>query len=128
MTGFLALDGEDQYAQRRDDADGEILNLTHLSRYTINDKALELELLGMFREQLQFQTQMLAAAENAEDWNIAAHSLKGAARSIGAERISRSACALEKAGHDCPDACKREMLAELDRHVSDCLQAIEKML
>lgn len=75
-TGDFAA-GEERDAQRP-------LDLVHLSRYTLGNRGLEAELLGLFRVQAELYAERLATAENDKDWKDTAHSLKGSARGLGA--------------------------------------------
>jgi len=75
-TGDFAAD-EERDAQRP-------LDLVHLSRYTLGNRGLEAELLGLFRVQAELYAERLATAESDKDWKDTAHSLKGSARGLGA--------------------------------------------
>jgi len=67
----------------------------HLSRFTLNDKALEHEVLGLFAmEAPRYLARMYAAADR-KDWIEAAHTLKGSARAVGAWAIAECAQAAE---------------------------------
>jgi HPt (histidine-containing phosphotransfer) domain-containing protein len=70
-----------------------------LRRYTFEDEALERELLGLFRDQLPILIGQLADAKDPADWRIAAHTLKGSARSVGAPVLGELALELEKTGY-----------------------------
>ena len=74
-----------------------VLNLDHLNQYTLGDRDLQTELLGMFLEQLDAQSRILEAAETASSWSQAAHTLKGAARAVGAFDLADIAEQLEDA-------------------------------
>ncbi|MFA6139161.1 MAG: Hpt domain-containing protein [Hyphomicrobium sp.] len=63
---------------------GEPVDLAHLSRYTLGDRGLELEILGLFVDQLPITIAALREAETEKDWGMAAHTLKGSARAVGA--------------------------------------------
>jgi HPt (histidine-containing phosphotransfer) domain-containing protein len=67
----------------------------HLARYTLGDAALEREVLAMFVDQAEAQRDRLAAAADERQWREAAHTLKGAARGIGAFRLGDAAARLE---------------------------------
>jgi len=71
------------------------IDLAHLDRYTAGDAALERELLDLFRDNAEAYLAQLANAESDEAWHRAAHTLKGAARGIGAGRIAELAQAAE---------------------------------
>ena len=74
-----------------------VLNLEHLNQYTLGDSALQGELLGMFRDQLHAQSRKLESATDARAWMQAAHTLKGAARAVGAFALADAAERLEDA-------------------------------
>ncbi len=67
------------------------VDLKHLRRYTLGDIALEKEVLGLFLAQLPQTIAALSHAETDRDWRIAAHTLKGSGRAIGAWRLARLA-------------------------------------
>lgn len=64
------------------------LDLAHLRRYTLGDKALETEVLELFLAQLPETIASLRLAADERDWKIAAHTLKGSSRAVGAWRIA----------------------------------------
>lgn len=72
------------------------VDLKHLRRYTLGDAALEREILDLFFNQLPATIAALAAAATPKDWKVAAHTLKGSGRAVGAWRIARIA---EQAEH-----------------------------
>lgn len=72
------------------------VDLKHLRRYTLGDPALEREILELFINQLPQTIAALAGAVNQKEWKIAAHTLKGSGRAVGAWRIARIA---EQAEH-----------------------------
>lgn len=65
-----------------------LIDLVHLSKYTLGDRDLECELLGLFRSQSGVYLKRLEAAASLTDWKEAAHSLKGSAKGIGAWAIA----------------------------------------
>lgn len=73
------------------------IDLVHLSKYTLGDRSLEGELLGLFRAQAGLYIDRLAAAASPKDWQDAAHSLKGSARGVGAWALAELAERAEKA-------------------------------
>ncbi|MGB5212533.1 MAG: Hpt domain-containing protein [Anderseniella sp.] len=72
-----------------------VVDLAHLDQYTLGDHSLQAELLQLFRVQLKNQTQELVSCADETDWKSAVHTLKGAARSIGAVQIGEVAEAME---------------------------------
>ncbi|MGI9513042.1 MAG: Hpt domain-containing protein [Anderseniella sp.] len=73
-----------------------IVDLAHLDQYTLGDHALQAELLQLFREQLKCQAEELVSCTDATLWKSAVHTLKGAARSIGAGQVAAAAEAMER--------------------------------
>jgi len=65
-----------------------LIDLVHLSKYTLGDRDLECELLGLFRCQSSVYLKRLEEAVSLKDWKDAAHSLKGSAKGIGAWAIA----------------------------------------
>jgi len=70
-----------------------------LRRYAFEDAALERELLELFRGQLPLLVSQLAEAKGQPDWHMAAHTLKGSARSVGAPALAELALELEQMGY-----------------------------
>jgi len=63
------------------------IDLAHLARYTGGEASLDADILQLFATQSAEQLRALHAAldaRDAESWRRIAHSLKGAARGIGA--------------------------------------------
>ena len=67
------------------------VDLVHLSRYTLGERALEREVLELFCTQSLVYLERLRAAKSDQDWKDAAHSLKGSASAIGAWRTAEAA-------------------------------------
>lgn len=86
------------------------LDLVHLSKYTLGDRGLETELLGLFRAQAGIYIARLETAACAKEWRDAAHSLKGSARGLGAWALGDVAEEIERLGYD--DAAARARAVE----------------
>jgi HPt (histidine-containing phosphotransfer) domain-containing protein len=73
------------------------IDLVHLARTTLGDRALEREVLQLFDRQSSL---LIARMRTAPPAAVAAlaHTLKGSARGIGAWRVARAAELLELAG------------------------------
>ncbi len=98
----------------------DVIDTAHLARYTMGDVKLERELLCMFEMQAEELLAALEAARgNSREWTLAAHTLKGAARAVGAFPMAATAEALEKAGADASDT----LLSLLKRQVGDFRKA-----
>lgn len=73
------------------------VDLAHLGKYTLGNRALDLEILGLFLAQAPETISRLQAAAGHEQWRRAAHTLKGSARGVGAWRLGDLAYAAETA-------------------------------
>ncbi len=69
-----------------------VLDRDHLARYTAGDAALEAELFGLLSSQIDACIARLKTATAEAGWRDAAHTLKGAARGVGAMALGE-ACA-----------------------------------
>lgn len=77
---------------------GDVVDLAHLARYTGGDAALNAEILRLFDGQaseLVVQLKSILDARDAKSWKAAVHTLKGAARGIGAFGLGDAAAAAE---------------------------------
>lgn len=74
------------------------IDLQHLSRYTGGDEALNAEVMQLFDTQITEMVGKLRAvldAQDAKSWKEVTHTLKGAARGIGAFDFANAAAAAE---------------------------------
>ena len=74
------------------------IDLEHLSRYTGGDAALNAEVLTLFvgqAEQLVARLRICLEKADALGWKHSTHSLKGAARGVGAFELADAAAAAE---------------------------------
>lgn len=78
----------------------------------MGNRSLELEVLQLFAGQAPSTLAALDAAHSAKDWHIAAHTLKGSARAVGAWALAKAAEEAERAGPD--DARRGETMARLE--------------
>ncbi len=76
--------------------DAPPLDLAHLRRYTMGDAGLELEILGLFADQLPITIAALKNAASEKEWGMAAHTLKGSARAVGAWPLATIAESAER--------------------------------
>ncbi len=103
------------------------VDLVHLSRHTMGDGALERDVLQMFVVQSQVHLIRLKDAQDPVSWRTAAHTIKGAARGIGAWPVADAAEAAERvAGRD-PDEMARA-LRDLDALIISTNQFIRDLL
>ncbi len=100
---------------------GKTVDFAHLDQYTLGDEGLQGELLRLFSIQLEAQTGKLQHCTDAGTWKQAAHTLKGAARAVGAWQVADVAERLESRGFDGGPGDVSD-LAEL-RQAADAFQA-----
>jgi len=77
------------------------IDLEHLAQYTAGDPEIEAEVLNLFLGNAGEQLAALAVAADATAWHDTAHTLKGAARGVGATRVAslaENAAESERAG------------------------------
>jgi HPt (histidine-containing phosphotransfer) domain-containing protein len=89
------------------------VDLVRLARQTGGDRALEEEVLHLFLKQAKSIGKAMRDGADATQCKRHAHTLKGAARSVGAGAIADTAKAVE----DMPGerSCVRALLTEIDR-------------
>src|SRR2546430_10253597 len=90
------------------------VNIEHLDRYTGGDCALNKEILRLFDTQcreLMGKLEFLASGDSdARSWRDATHTLKGAARGVGAFQLGNAAAEAEKTGGE-----KQSTILAMDR-------------
>jgi HPt (histidine-containing phosphotransfer) domain-containing protein len=105
-------------------AEQRVLDLVHLARQTFGDRDLEREVLALFEAQCRRLLPILAGAAAGRERGDAAHTLKGAARAVGAWRLAALADELETAlAADAPEALDG-LLARLDRAMRETQAAV----
>lgn len=88
------------------------IDLEHLNRYVFGDKALLNEILGIFKEQAALLAERMQPSMDDEAWHLAAHTLKGAARGVGAWSLGAAA---ERAERSFGEEERIRVLAEILR-------------
>jgi HPt (histidine-containing phosphotransfer) domain-containing protein len=63
---------------------GPVIDVAHLQRMACDDKNLMIEVLGIFRQQADMWEKLLSPDTPTPDFMVAAHTIKGSAKSIGA--------------------------------------------
>lgn len=91
-------------------ADGRTLDLAHLVRQTLGERGLEREVLALFEQQCMRLLPLILAGDGPTERADAAHTLKGAARAVGAWRVA-ALCETVEAALD--DGRPPESLARL---------------
>lgn len=74
----------------------------YLARFTQGDVGLEREILSLFATQITTLLDQLSAVPDKQGWTFLVHSLKGAARSVGAWQLAQLAEGMERADPDGP--------------------------
>ncbi|WP_192247551.1 Hpt domain-containing protein [Mesorhizobium silamurunense] len=98
------------------------VDMAHLARQTMDDRALEQEVLALFVQQALSVRDKIADAD-AKERVLLAHSLKGSARGIGAFAVAECAAAIEKQPEDARTLKKLGILIE---EVRDFIAAISR--
>ncbi|TIQ35909.1 MAG: histidine kinase [Mesorhizobium sp.] len=98
------------------------VDMAHLARQTMDDRALEQEVLALFVQQALSVRDKIADAD-AKERVLLAHSLKGSARGIGAFAVAECAAAIEKQPEDARIVKK---LGALIEEVRDFIAAISR--
>jgi HPt (histidine-containing phosphotransfer) domain-containing protein len=77
---------------------GTAIDLNHLSRYTGGNESLNAEVLRLFETQtseLVVKLQSILEAADVKSWKEVTHTLKGAAKGVGAFSFAEAAAAAE---------------------------------
>jgi HPt (histidine-containing phosphotransfer) domain-containing protein len=96
-----------------------VLDRAHFERMTAGDRSLQIEVLGLFGEQVESWRARLASGD---DWRQAAHMLKGSARGIGLNALAAACEAAENAS----DAQRLHALADVHRALGAALAELER--
>jgi HPt (histidine-containing phosphotransfer) domain-containing protein len=92
---YAMQDGDEYFRSTKDvESDTPVIDLGYLQRVTLGDSALQNEVLGLFREQIASSVSALRksiADDDCASWRMAAHTLKGSARAVGAFRLAQEA-------------------------------------
>lgn len=96
-----------------------VLDRAHFNHMTGGDRALQLEIIALFRTQTHAWDQAFAAGA---DWRDAAHTLKGSARGIGLVTLALACEAAEAAR----ETTCGEALARLRDELAAALRTLEQ--
>jgi HPt (histidine-containing phosphotransfer) domain-containing protein len=100
----------------------------HLRRYTMGDLQLEHEVLDLFASELPRTLASLQAAATIKDWKMAAHTLKGSARAVGAWRVAAAAVDAERISDAINDTFgKRAVLVSCEHAVREAVGYISAL-
>lgn len=101
-----------------------IFDAAHLAQYTDGDKALETELVGLLKAQAENCLAAMAGAPDVNAWKAAAHTLKGAARGVGAFELGE-AC---QRAEDTPEPAWPMALSDVRRAAEAAFAEIDRKL
>lgn len=96
-----------------------VLDRAHFDHMTGADRALQLEIIALFRAQADAWR---SAFDEAQAWREPAHTLNGSARGIGLHKLANACAAAEAA--DQPTAA----LADLRAALAEALSALEQFV
>lgn len=71
------------------------VDLVHLSRQTLGDRDLEIEVLGLFVNQSVLYLKRLQSAKSVSERKQVAHTILGSARGLGAWQVAKEAALFE---------------------------------
>ena len=89
-----------------------VVDLDHLAQYTGGDRNLEDQLFGLFLSNAVRYIDDMAQSGGGQAWKMAAHTLKGGARGIGAWDVADRSEMAEAALH-APDDARDRLIGEL---------------
>jgi HPt (histidine-containing phosphotransfer) domain-containing protein len=103
------------------------IDVEHLARMTLGDRALEREVLSLFVRQAEMlRTRMETATPDVIA--AAAHTLKGSATGIGAWPIARAAAGVEAAAETSDHRRLQTAIASLDAAIANATAEISETL
>ena len=103
------------------------VDLVHLARQTLGDRALEREVLALFRVQARAIFAQLENVGEADLRHDLAHTLKGSARAVGAWKVAEAAETCENA-RDAAEPEWRDALSDLSARIEVALAAIDNII
>lgn len=102
-----------------------IFDSVHFEHMTGGDRALQVEVIGLFRAQVADWGLLLAPDQPASVWRGAAHTIKGSARGIGlwvlADTCERAEAASYVSGAEVTAA-----LGDINAALAEALEALDK--
>lgn len=121
-------DNEDDWEpKRREPTCSWPVDVAHLGRYTLGNKALEREVLGLFAGEAARRIAAFRQAATSKDWRMAAHTLKGSGRAIGAWRIASLAALAEQIDGSADRDAAESAIRGLEDAMSETLSYIEEL-
>jgi len=128
MASELAVWSEAAPPEKGRKSSSRPVDLVHLSRYTLGERALEREVLQLFCTQSTIYLERLREASSDRDWKDAAHSLKGSAYAIGAWRAAEAAERAEALSGEALAQARALRLREIESSVREAETYIAALL
>lgn len=98
------------------------VDLVHLSRQSLGDRSLEREILALFRSQSCLYLDRLENASTADERKMAAHTILGSARGLGAWQVAAQASFIQdNYRKPCDTTALRSTLDEANRFIDELL-------
>ncbi len=98
------------------------VDMVHLSRQSLGDRALENEILSLFQSQSALYLDRLLNAKSADERRMASHTILGSARGIGAWRVAEEAQRIELAAGVGPDCSRlKEAVEAANAYISEMM-------
>lgn len=122
----LALNMRESVSHRNP-SDRRPIDLVHLAKQTLGDRALEVEVLILFEQTSRGILDSLQASENDKEFVLYLHSLKGAAAGVGANCIAEVARLAEVQFRE-NGSIDVEMMADIEFAVEEASNFIAGLL
>lgn len=106
------------------DVETNAIDMKHLLHYTMGDEILAREVLGLFSTQGRIYLENLSESSDPKERKVAAHTLKGSARGIGAHQVALGAEALEGLAEAGDEAAWAEALGALKSEFAEADRVI----
>lgn len=103
------------------------IDLEHLSRYTAARADTTREVLIIFRDKAEDWTSRMSPGSDAEAWQEAAHTLKGAAMAIGAWPVAELCEAAEAVSHS-GGVVRQDVLTRLRAEIRRTCRYIDQVI
>lgn len=98
------------------------VDLVHLSRQSLGDRSLEREILSLFKSQSVLYLERLSNANSSDERKLAAHTILGSARGIGAWTVAHEAKSIEANTAHLEDlALLRAAVEEANAYIAEIL-------
>jgi HPt (histidine-containing phosphotransfer) domain-containing protein len=108
----------------REASSGEPIDRSYLARFTLGNAALEREILELFAAQMPLYVAQLRTAANSKAWMLAAHTIKGSALAVGAQRLADLAQRAERLDVDAASADGQHIRQQAADAVAEASSAV----